>query len=38
MEKGYDANYGARPLKRIIQRYIEDTLSEIIAGRCKAWL
>ena len=36
MEKGYDANYGARPLKRIIQRYIEDTLSEeIIAGRVK---
>ena len=26
-EKGYDANYGARPLKRVIQRYIEDKLS-----------
>lgn len=36
MEKGYDVHYGARPLKRTIQRYIEDTLSEeIIAGRVK---
>ena len=30
IEKGYDANYGARPLKRVIQRYIEDRLSEAI--------
>ncbi len=29
-EKGYDANYGARPLKRVIQRHIEDKLSEEI--------
>ncbi|MDO8675796.1 MAG: ATP-dependent Clp protease ATP-binding subunit [Candidatus Omnitrophota bacterium] len=36
IEKGYDPLYGARPLKRTIQRYIEDTLSEeIIAGRFK---
>lgn len=36
IEKGYDPLYGARPLKRVIQRYIEDTLSEeIIAGRFK---
>jgi ATP-dependent Clp protease ATP-binding subunit ClpC len=28
--KGYDENYGARPLKRAIQRYIEDPLSEKI--------
>ncbi len=36
IEKGYDPVYGARPLKRTIQRYIEDTLSEeIIAGRFK---
>ncbi len=27
-EKGYDQKYGARPLKRAIQRYIEDPLSE----------
>ena len=30
IEKGYDDNYGARPLKRVIQRYIEDKLSEQI--------
>lgn len=36
IEKGYDPIYGARPLKRTIQRYIEDTLSEeIIAGKYK---
>jgi ATP-dependent Clp protease ATP-binding subunit ClpC len=27
---GYDQNYGARPLKRAIQKYIEDPLSEKI--------
>jgi ATP-dependent Clp protease ATP-binding subunit ClpC len=27
---GYDEQYGARPLKRAIQRYIEDPLSEKI--------
>jgi ATP-dependent Clp protease ATP-binding subunit ClpC len=27
---GYDENFGARPLKRAIQRYIEDPLSEKI--------
>ena len=32
--EGYDANYGARPLRRTIQRAVEDALSEeIIAGR-----
>ena len=31
--EGYDANYGARPLRRTIQRSVEDALSEeIIAG------
>ena len=34
IEKGYDDNYGARPLKRVIQRYIEDRLSEeILKGK-----
>ena len=28
VEHGYDEHYGARPLKRAIQRYIEDPLSE----------
>ncbi|MFA8341654.1 MAG: ATP-dependent Clp protease ATP-binding subunit [Rhodothermaceae bacterium] len=27
-EKGYDPKYGARPLKRAIQKYIEDPLAE----------
>ncbi len=30
VEKGYDESFGARPLKRAIQRYIEDPLSEKI--------
>ena len=30
VEHGYDESYGARPLKRAIQRYIEDPLSEKI--------
>ncbi|MEI6710468.1 MAG: ATP-dependent Clp protease ATP-binding subunit [Actinomycetota bacterium] len=29
-EKGYDPELGARPLRRIIQQYVEDTLSEKI--------
>ena len=29
-EKGYDKQYGARPLKRTIQRYIEDEIAEKI--------
>ncbi|MBP6342536.1 MAG: ATP-dependent Clp protease ATP-binding subunit [Candidatus Omnitrophica bacterium] len=36
IEKGFDPVYGARPLKRTIQRYLEDQLSEnIISGRLK---
>ena len=32
-EAGYDEQYGARPLRRMIQRTVEDTLSErLIAG------
>jgi ATP-dependent Clp protease ATP-binding subunit ClpC len=30
VEKGYDEKFGARPLKRAIQRYLEDPLSEKI--------
>jgi len=30
VEQGYDQKFGARPLKRTIQRYIEDPLSEKI--------
>jgi len=28
LEKGYDVKYGARPLRRTIQKYIEDQLAE----------
>ena len=30
MDEGYDPVYGARPLKRVIRRRIEDKLSEAI--------
>jgi ATP-dependent Clp protease ATP-binding subunit ClpC len=34
VKEGYDPHYGARPLKRVIQRRIEDKLSEeILTGR-----
>ena len=29
-EKGYDVQFGARPLKRAIQKYLEDELAEMI--------
>jgi len=32
-KEGYDPNFGARPLKRILQKHIESPLSvEILAG------
>ncbi|HHY81206.1 MAG TPA: ATP-dependent Clp protease ATP-binding subunit [Clostridiales bacterium] len=35
-KEGFDVTYGARPLRRVIQRMIEDNLSEeILAGRIK---
>ena len=30
LDKGTDIKFGARPLRRAIQRYIEDELSELI--------
>ena len=30
--KGYDVQFGARPLKRAIQNYIEDGISELIVN------
>ena len=30
VEKGYDDALGARPLKRVVQRYIEDPLAEML--------
>lgn len=36
LEKGYDPKYGARPLRRTIQKYIEDELTEqFFLGRFK---
>ncbi len=32
-EKGYDVQFGARPLKRAIQTYIEDGVSELIVNQ-----
>lgn len=29
-DKGYDKQYGARPLKRAIQKYLEDDLAELL--------
>jgi ATP-dependent Clp protease ATP-binding subunit ClpB len=35
-EQGYDPAYGARPLKRVIQRNLQDKLAgELLAGRIK---
>ncbi len=32
-QKGFDAQYGARPLKRAIQNYLEDSLAELIVSQ-----
>ena len=35
-EKGYDPAYGARPLKRVIQKSVQDLLAEmILSGKIK---
>ncbi|HZW48349.1 MAG TPA: ATP-dependent chaperone ClpB, partial [Microvirga sp.] len=35
-QKGYDPAYGARPLKRVIQKHVQDPLAEaILAGEIK---
>ena len=37
IEKGYDPQYGARPLRRAVERYLEDPLAEeILRGTMKA--
>ena len=33
VEHGYDAKFGARPLKRALQQYLEDPLAEAILGQ-----
>jgi ATP-dependent Clp protease ATP-binding subunit ClpB len=35
-ERGYDPTYGARPLKRVIQKHLQDPLAEVIlSGRVR---
>jgi len=35
-DKGYDPAYGARPLKRVIQKTVQDPLAELIlSGKVK---
>jgi len=37
MEKGFDETYGARPLRRAIEKYVQDPLAEdILSGRLGA--
>ena len=37
-DKGYDKQYGARPLKRSIQTYVEDVLAEYMLQHSSAEL
>ena len=32
-DKGFDAKYGARPIRRAIQEYIEDFIAEEVLGK-----
>jgi len=32
-EKGYDPKFGARPLRRLLQKYIEDTIAELVVTK-----
>ena len=37
IEKGYDPTYGARPMRRAVERYLEDPLAEeLLRGNVKA--
>ena len=39
VEKGYDSSLGARPLRRVVQDYVEDPLAELVlSGKAKARL
>jgi len=36
IEKGYDPAYGARPMRRAVERYLEDPMAEeILRGNIK---
>jgi len=32
-EKGYDPKFGARPLRRLLQKYVEDTIAELVVTK-----
>src|ERR1700738_5640754 len=37
IDKGYDPNYGARPMRRAVEKYLEDPLAEeLLRGKIKA--
>ena len=37
-EKGYDPTYGARPLKRFLQKQVETQLARaLVAGEVEEW-
>ena len=37
IDSGYDEKYGARPLRRAVEKHLEDTLAEaILAGTIKS--
>ena len=37
VEKGYDSALGARPLRRVVQQYVEDPIADaVLAGKTKA--
>ena len=37
IEKGYDPAYGARPMRRAVERFLEDPLAEeLLRGQIKA--
>ena len=37
IEKGYDPQYGARPMRRAVERFLEDPLAEeLLRGNVKA--
>jgi ATP-dependent Clp protease ATP-binding subunit ClpA len=33
IEQGYDKNLGARPLKRVLERAVEDTVSDLLLSQ-----
>ena len=36
VEKGYDSALGARPLRRVVQEFVEDPLADLVlAGKAK---